>query len=527
MVVGIRRRSAKVVVGTTVGEVNRWRRGNWLFVGECGHGRGKWSSVGEVPTMEWTTGGVGRVADGVVAGGWLAGGGVAEGLSKLKLMGGGWLRPAVAREGRWRRKVVACSVATHGWLPRWQCRGWWRASTRAGEGVLAAQGVARRVHEMGVWVWRHWGAGGGAMACSELSSRETNSKASGLFRVAKQRKDAIKKRRYRRSRSAPLMEIVPEEVNEIACARTPESPFWKVNPNLIKVAAFLSAYLVVGAICFYAGRHHISGKKTNDIIDALYFCVVTMTTVGYGDLVPRSDLAKLLACVFVFMGVALVGLILSKGADYLVEKQEKMLVRAWHMSKEFGPSDVIKEIETNKARYKCVLVFLILLVLILIGTLFLTFVEKLDIIDAFYCVCCTITTLGYGDHSFSTEGGRLFAVFWILMSTICVAQFFLYIAELNTENRQKDLVKQVLRRRMTNLDLEAADIDDDGVVDAAEFALYKLKEMGKITQEDLALVFEEFEELDADQSGTLSASDIAQAQSYPEATEKSAKKERS
>lgn len=47
----------------------------------------------------------------------------------------------------------------------------------------------------------------------------------------------------------------------------------------------------------------------------------------------------------------------------------------------------------------------------------------------------------------------------------------------------------------------------------ADFVIYKLKEMGKISQEDISLVMEEFEDLDVDQSGTLSASDIALAQS--------------
>jgi potassium channel subfamily K len=43
---------------------------------------------------------------------------------------------------------------------------------------------------------------------------------------------------------------------------------------------------------------------------------------------------------------------------------------------------------------------------------------------------------------------------------------------------------------------------------AAEFVVYKLKEMGKISEEDIALVMKEFEDLDVDQSGTLSVSDI-------------------
>lgn len=47
---------------------------------------------------------------------------------------------------------------------------------------------------------------------------------------------------------------------------------------------------------------------------------------------------------------------------------------------------------------------------------------------------------------------------------------------------------------------------------AAEFIIYKLKEMGKISQEDIALVMEEFQDLDFDQSGTLSQSDLFLAQ---------------
>lgn len=37
--------------------------------------------------------------------------------------------------------------------------------------------------------------------------------------------------------------------------------------------------------------------------------------------------------------------------------------------------------------------------------------------------------------------------------------------------------------------------------------------MGKISEEDIALVMEEFEDLDIDQSGTLSAADLVLAQS--------------
>ncbi|XP_058080983.1 two-pore potassium channel 1-like [Magnolia sinica] len=322
------------------------------------------------------------------------------------------------------------------------------------------------------------------------------------------------KKRYRRCKSAPATDILLKK-NHAASSPASETIVGKVHPAFIQVIVLLAVYLGIGTTCFCLVKNQIKGKKTNGILDAVYFCIVTMTTVGYGDLVPNSVTTKLLACAFVFTGMALVGLILSKSADYLVEKQEMLLVKALHIHQHVGMTDIMKEIETKRVRYKFLMVTVLLVLLIIVGTVFLSTIEGLNLVDSFYCVCSTITTLGYGDKSFSSEGGRIFAIFWILTSTICVAQFFLYLAELNTEHRQQALVKFVLTRRMTTLDLEAADLDDDGVVSSAEFIIYKLKEMGKISQEDITLVMEEFEDLDVDQSGTLSVSDLTLAQSPP------------
>jgi potassium channel subfamily K len=48
---------------------------------------------------------------------------------------------------------------------------------------------------------------------------------------------------------------------------------------------------------------------------------------------------------------------------------------------------------------------------------------------------------------------------------------------------------------------------------AAEFVVYKLKELGKINQEDISSFLEEFNNLDVDQSGALSLYDLTLAQS--------------
>ena len=47
-------------------------------------------------------------------------------------------------------------------------------------------------------------------------------------------------------------------------------------------------------------------------VDSLYFCVVAVTTVGFGDLSPTSDGAKLFTIFYIFSGVAIISLFLNE-----------------------------------------------------------------------------------------------------------------------------------------------------------------------------------------------------------------------
>jgi len=284
------------------------------------------------------------------------------------------------------------------------------------------------------------------------------------------------------------------------------------GPSFWLVGVLLLAYLFTGTAAFYLAMDHMSGDRSgNRALDALYFCVVTMTTVGYGDLVPSSDAAKLLACAFGFAGVALVGAFLSKAADYLVEKQEALVFRSFHLH-HADDCKSLRNMEANKVLYKLYTSAALLAVILASGMAFLVKVEGMRPVDAFYCVCATVTTLGYGDQSFTSTAGRAFAAAWITVSTLVVALFFLYAAELGAERRQKALAQWVLTRRTTSMDLEAADLNGDHRVSAAEFALYKLKELGKISKEDISEFLEVFDMLDADHFGTLSCHDLAVTQ---------------
>ena len=51
---------------------------------------------------------------------------------------------------------------------------------------------------------------------------------------------------------------------------------------------------------------HLNNPKLNNFLDAFYFSIFTMTTVGYGDVMPISDAGKLTTVLMVLTGIALI-----------------------------------------------------------------------------------------------------------------------------------------------------------------------------------------------------------------------------
>ena len=64
--------------------------------------------------------------------------------------------------------------------------------------------------------------------------------------------------------------------------------------NVITIFLFL---LLAGTLVY----HNLEGWR---YLDSLYFTVVTMTTIGYGDFTPQTDAGKIFTIFFVFSGTA-------------------------------------------------------------------------------------------------------------------------------------------------------------------------------------------------------------------------------
>lgn len=62
------------------------------------------------------------------------------------------------------------------------------------------------------------------------------------------------------------------------------------------------------------------------IIDAFYFTIVSITTVGYGDIVPLTRVGKMFASILLIGGISLFGIVIIRfGSDYLTSKIEEVM----------------------------------------------------------------------------------------------------------------------------------------------------------------------------------------------------------
>jgi len=83
-----------------------------------------------------------------------------------------------------------------------------------------------------------------------------------------------------------------EEFDHLATERS------EIIRNYRIIAAASVLVLFIGAAFFHHNEHW-------SWLNAFYFCTITLTTVGYGDLVPKTDAGKLFDIFYVIVGIGI------------------------------------------------------------------------------------------------------------------------------------------------------------------------------------------------------------------------------
>ena len=71
--------------------------------------------------------------------------------------------------------------------------------------------------------------------------------------------------------------------------------------------------------------HSVEGWRW---LDSLYFSVIALTTIGFGDFAPKTDPGKIFTIMYVFLGLGiLLGFVNASGEYFRKQQKERMLRR--------------------------------------------------------------------------------------------------------------------------------------------------------------------------------------------------------
>lgn len=63
------------------------------------------------------------------------------------------------------------------------------------------------------------------------------------------------------------------------------------------------------------------------LLDSLYFSVITLTTVGYGDFAPQTNAGKLFTIVYIIVGLGILAAFITTVANIAIEQDKNRAVR--------------------------------------------------------------------------------------------------------------------------------------------------------------------------------------------------------
>lgn len=90
----------------------------------------------------------------------------------------------------------------------------------------------------------------------------------------------------------------------------------KMDLQIYFIAMF-SVVVIFSTLMYYAERM-VDGTAFTSIPQAMWWCVVTITTVGYGDMYPVTLLGRIIATFTMFSGLALFGLLMNVIGKYMM-----------------------------------------------------------------------------------------------------------------------------------------------------------------------------------------------------------------
>ena len=88
--------------------------------------------------------------------------------------------------------------------------------------------------------------------------------------------------------------------------------------------------IIVFLILLFGGTSIYSYVEGWNYLDSLYFTVITITTIGYGDLIPKTNIGKIFTIFFSFLGIGMAFYFFTLFGKYIYKKTFKDELREHH-----------------------------------------------------------------------------------------------------------------------------------------------------------------------------------------------------
>ncbi len=95
---------------------------------------------------------------------------------------------------------------------------------------------------------------------------------------------------------------------------------------LTRILLTLFSIIFIYSGLIYQVEHQINPDALKNFFDSLYFCIVTMTTVGFGDITPLSDAGRALTLLMIMTGVTFIPWQIKDLIEQLIKTANKVKI---------------------------------------------------------------------------------------------------------------------------------------------------------------------------------------------------------
>ena len=84
-----------------------------------------------------------------------------------------------------------------------------------------------------------------------------------------------------------------------------------MDKTIVSLLGIAAVVIVIGILSIFYLESGQPGSQINHLLDAVWWTVATVTTVGYGDIVPVTDVGRIVSVFYMFFGITILGIAVS------------------------------------------------------------------------------------------------------------------------------------------------------------------------------------------------------------------------